>query len=1171
MDNTDTKKNVIDPEVRAYVSSLVTALGGSGTDESGQYVLGDDALACLRDLKRWLKLYDEKANRLDVARCLAETNLVRGDLLQILATWPESATEDKIKSKVALACLELLVPLTWPIEKDPQQMSQNHHRHIPYLQIAQLQYKSSIINFDGAKILHTATRCALPSLAESIKDRSARDEGIIKLLLYFIRNITMIAPPPNYQHDGDEAEISRSTTIDAFEYQDIFHLILTISSMMGEDFDSQDVIVMEIIFHLIKGIDAEKLFFEEEKAENEKIEEMIRLRKKEAAMLNSYKAHAPTRHNSFGTMAWMVREDARMTTISGQTAVIDSSRSLAKMDSTKRFKPARRIPKLENGPYDFYTPQVLSTSSTKHLRKFVEEFLDSSFNPLFDHIRKAIDRDTDRIMDHHLKQYFYLVNWFLQAERFRKATKVKLKGTKISSPQNSESFSLVASVLTQEMFVTLNRFMTTSYESKSWLELSASLKCFSQILLTVHEMWQSPCEQDQEIAENILNRIFYEEITHDLIASVTRTYKDQGFGYLDSVTEIAHNYLRILEKYSKQNIDLQVRSKRKKRRKSKVDKLTEENELGKIESDDSEKDDEVVLQQASHDRKFDFKRFSARFTTQGCIDTFILFTTYYNDLNLSQLKRAHRFLHRIAFKDQMSVMLFRVDIIALLYKMIKGPDSLDQSNSSYGEWDELIRQIMKKCIRKIQERPELFVEMLFSKTNSTAYYLEYGYAKQTYNPKPRSIVDLEVKGDKTWEQQISIVVRAMLEEKKENDLQWLKSQLLSAKSERKSWESSLKLAKPVDENVISSNLMASPCNEISETPLITVNPDTSVRKTSMHQDGLFRLLMKLVGIMQIDKTDDSKTSWVVPSSVSAGEIENSLKLIERQELSPLGVIDDQKAVDLIGVKAIKSRNGTRRQFEDDEDSDNVEEDILIHHHDLSGKKVSEAGKITKKKLKPRKEDEFGKVMNTYYTDIEIEARNSAKREREREKNRKIKSNLFVHDSDEETDEERDRAFFEREEKIRQRSKLAIVKDLLNAGNDTYSNLDGKPSDQNLIPIISDFEEDINSFRKKSRKRQSSLASLDNQDEDTQLHKSLNFDSKSSVARLAHHSTGVKRQKVKDVDDEDNYSIKKNSVSSITKTDFNNRSEGDDEEDSIVARPTKRRVRTGFIMESSDED
>ena len=39
-----------------------------------------------------------------MARCLAEANIVNGDLLEILAGWPEEATNDRIKSKIALAC-----------------------------------------------------------------------------------------------------------------------------------------------------------------------------------------------------------------------------------------------------------------------------------------------------------------------------------------------------------------------------------------------------------------------------------------------------------------------------------------------------------------------------------------------------------------------------------------------------------------------------------------------------------------------------------------------------------------------------------------------------------------------------------------------------------------------------------------------------------------------------------------------------------------------------------------------------------------------------------------------------------------------------------------------------------------------------------------------------------
>ena len=56
------------------------------------------------DLKRWLRLYDDKLNRLDVSRLLADAELVKGDLLEILASWPEDAPEESFRSKIALLC-----------------------------------------------------------------------------------------------------------------------------------------------------------------------------------------------------------------------------------------------------------------------------------------------------------------------------------------------------------------------------------------------------------------------------------------------------------------------------------------------------------------------------------------------------------------------------------------------------------------------------------------------------------------------------------------------------------------------------------------------------------------------------------------------------------------------------------------------------------------------------------------------------------------------------------------------------------------------------------------------------------------------------------------------------------------------------------------------------------
>lgn len=61
-------------------------------------------MACLRDIRRWLRLYDEKYNRMDVARCLGEANLVNGDLIPIISLWWNGNQQSKYMSRIALAC-----------------------------------------------------------------------------------------------------------------------------------------------------------------------------------------------------------------------------------------------------------------------------------------------------------------------------------------------------------------------------------------------------------------------------------------------------------------------------------------------------------------------------------------------------------------------------------------------------------------------------------------------------------------------------------------------------------------------------------------------------------------------------------------------------------------------------------------------------------------------------------------------------------------------------------------------------------------------------------------------------------------------------------------------------------------------------------------------------------
>lgn len=730
---------------------------------------------------------------MDVARCLADANLVSGDLMQILALWTENSSDDRYKSRIALACYEILAPLTWPIEKNKETMTVNHHRHVPVLELAQIKYKREIINFDSARLLHTAVRVALPSMAIPIGDRTQRDVGIIKLMLYFLRNMAMIGPRPGLKFDGDESQVSRPATIDAFSFQDIFFTILTLASNMGEDFKTEDVIVMETIFHLIKRVDIKKLFLNEKELRKAKTDELADAMKKEASMLRSYNRKAPTRHSRFGTMLWVQKSDGKVSSLSGQGALADVSARERKMDESKTFRPPRRAAKEEMEPKDLGPPVVLNARANTQLREFVEEFLDSGFNPLFQQVRKTLEREGLEVMQQHPQQFFYTVAWFLEAERARQQYK---KSRPSASEDQVSSFQLVATVLNQEMFITLKRYLSKSYTEGDWRELNAVMRCFTQILLTLQEMFTSENEEDQDIAENALSRLFYEETTHDTVVNIVRSYKDQGFDYLDACTELVHTYMRVLEAYSKENVDMQVRSKRRTRKKKKAQKAGAEGDDGvdRDADDDESADDQVAAEKNAQERKFDFTKFANRFVPQGVVDTFVKFTKYYRDLDDSQLKRAHRYFYRLAFKQEMSVMLFRVDIVHLFYNMIKGPEPLDKNMGMYKEWEEIVKQVIRRCVKKIEERPALIIELLFSKINATAYYLEYGYDKQvlsTSTPKPAAELEFR-RIDLGLDEQIATAVSLLLDKNESEHTDWVKNQLIACEKERLVWEASEK-------------------------------------------------------------------------------------------------------------------------------------------------------------------------------------------------------------------------------------------------------------------------------------------------------------------------------------------------------------------------------------------
>lgn len=1130
-------------------------------------------MECLKDITRWIRLYDDKTDRHDVKRCLAEANLVKGDLLEILASWLESEQSSILKNKIALRCLDILQRLTWPMEMTEEKAKINHHRHIPYLRLAQVGYKRAILQHDTAPILRTAIRVVIPCISIPKDERTAREQGIIEVVLYFLRNIASISQPQDLPSQYEDNEISRDATINAFHDQDVLQLVLTLCSSIGEEFQHHDIVIMELLFQLLKGINPKDLFKEKAVIATDSLTEFKNLLTKEKAMVASYAKNASTRHHRFGTMIWVNRPDGKKSTLSGQNVIFDEQKTLEKMDKSKVWdkpKPRSKNKEIRDENSDFDAVVHLEENTRKQLRGFVEDFLDSSFNPLFNSLRRSLASESTHIQVYSPRQFYYLSAWFLEAERARQEA---IKNAAQPQPTDSDEtpFAYIAAIMTQENFVLLSRKIQQSLDDKIYSDLHACVRAFTQILLTVSAMSESPSEDDQEIAENILSRIFYEESTHDQVIRILREYNNQGFAYLDSCTELAHVFIRMLERYSKQNVDLQIRSKRRARRKrkEKAKALGEDDNEGNDAADEAE--DEVEAHRASSERKFDFNRYAVKFMTEPCINTFVRFTAYYTDLNDEQLKRAHRFFYRCAFKMERSILLFRVDILNLFNRMVKGPGGLIKESVTFRDWQELVKQLFRRCLKIVDQRRELMVEMLFTKIPSTLFYLENGYDMEVTKSKPRPPAELVVKPGMTDEENIGVTVSVLVNQGKLDALAWVKTVLLSSVEERKAWEDEQEARATIEK--VSENPNEAPAPPSDENtlkaPSIPIKADTNERCISLYKDKFLRLLLTLLSFERIGATDDPDAPWIVPSTLSSAALQAHHDLIKRFEfdlpvyaegISPESLLRNKSAA---GLHARADRNANPSDDEGDSDLDN---NLFV-----PGGPTPWQGEEREKKVGKRRLKRAGDGI----TEEERERRAEERMKNEKERDKKIKSALRITDSDDEEDESRDVEFFRLEEERRRKMKGVIRNALLHEIDEDAGPKKGKGRKRK-----GDAGTAMEKKEKASKKRRKTVTLSGDEDDnlsDVEMRSEPIILSSGEEPDSPMHDS-----ELSDVDDREveitapsSQPVKESSVSLVETSGNTSRlpfeEEDDDEDDVIIAKPARRAVaRAPFVVESDSE-
>lgn len=353
----------------------------------------------------------------------------------------------------------------------------------------------------------------------------------------------------------------------------------------------------------------------------------------------------------------------------------------------------------------------------------------------------------------------------------------------------------------------------------------------------------------------------------------------------------------------------------------------------------------------------------------------------------------------------------------------------------------------------------------------------------------------------------------------------------------------------------------------------------------MFSNAKLRLLMSLVRFERLGMEDVPGASWVVPSSLNSQELRHTRSIIEQCLTEPVTENSDR---DLSQLIRRKSGNNTRRDRDDQmanvdfgsdsEGDDNVPDGPLFPPNPRSRANALEQLKKQRKKRRKQAGEEEEP------DEEDLEARRRARLENALARQAKIKSDLYIHASDEETDEEADQEFFRLEEQRRKEQAERIRKALLHGVVEEVSENSRKKSSGRKRQSDQYTASTADSQSKRQRRLQQTEG-LDGNDDlvaagtEARSPDSLGQGSPSLKGANDVEDTLVTSEE-NELDFDDDLAFSRNRTRDKVLSAENDDSDTeppapdtideDGEEAAAVAAPPRRRVRAGFVIESDSE-
>ncbi len=209
-----------------------------------------------------------------------------------------------------------------------------------------------------------------------------------------------------------------------------------------------------------------------------------------------------------------------------------------------------------------------------------------------------------------------------------------------------------------------------------------------------------------------------------------------------------------------------------------------------------------------------------------------------------------------------------------------------------------------------------------------------------------------------------------------------------------------------------------------------IRPVSDEIRTASFKNAKLKLLMTLSGFERLGVEDKPDATWIIPSTLSSTDLGELSTTIEKYLDTVWTDLSGQEPEDLLrrvktattSAYAEEDEQEPRRDafIDDSEGSDDLQ-DFMFPDNVRS---KSDALAQLKKKHNKRKLTRKNNVEPL--AGDELDERRKAREQATLDRRRKIKSELYIRDSDEEMNEEENRAFFAREEENRKKQAQRVM-------------------------------------------------------------------------------------------------------------------------------------------------